>query len=200
MYLPQQPSAWPKVIGIIAIIYGAAGILLACVSVASTLLLDVMKDAIADRMPAGQGSPFDAMEALQEWKAAIVVGQLLGMGLAMLILFVGIGLLKHRRRSVRAGFYWAAAKIPFELAYNIFIYAVQKPYVDKVLDQVNQVDKIAQQTPGAPTIGSGFFSGLFEHAFLAGVVLNTLIYSAFAVFWLIWFSRAKIKAEVAGWS
>jgi len=185
MYLPRQPTSWPKVIGIIAIILGSLGILGACGGALSTASVDFLQEMLEEMAPPGQSSAFGSLEALREWKGPLVVGHLLGMALAGLLLFVGIGLLKRRAGVVRLVLFWALAKIPFEIASSIFNYIIQKPYLEETVEQ-------SAATPG--------LSDFFQGAFAVGVLFSILMYSALPVFLLIWFRRARIKAEVAQWT
>lgn len=184
MYLPQQPSAWPKVIGIIAIVLGALGVLGGCMGLASTLFVDTFKGVLEDMMPSGQPSPLEPLEAVYEHKGWMIVTQFLTMGAAVLLLFVGIGLLKRAAWSARAAMYWAVIKMAVVVPGAVLAYMANKA----------QLATMAEQ-------GGGFVgSGLVEAIGAASIGLSVVWGWALPVFVLIWFSRAKIKAEVAGWS
>ncbi|NNM26690.1 MAG: hypothetical protein HKO59_12030, partial [Phycisphaerales bacterium] len=60
---PATPSAWPTVIGIIAIIFGVLGMLGGCFGGVSVLMLD----QFAELMPEQQSTGFEGMLAWKPW-------------------------------------------------------------------------------------------------------------------------------------
>ncbi|MHC4065481.1 MAG: hypothetical protein ACYSUI_13430 [Planctomycetota bacterium] len=186
MYRPEQPSNWPKVVGIIGIVLGALAILGGCWGAVSPFVVTALQDAVETAAPQGQPSPLAGLEIMQQHKAWTIGSQLVAMALATLLLFVGLGLVRRRRRSVSAATYWAVLKLLFAVVYPILSYRVMKPAMDEVV----------QQTSTVPGMGGTLFEGIMW----LSVVFSILWYSAFPVFLLIWLNRSKIKAEVADWS
>lgn len=178
MQMPEQRSAWPTVIGIIAIVLGSLGILGGCWGLATPWFLGVIKDIV----PPGQAT---GMEFVEEWRAWTVINSLVGTGVAILLLFAGIGLRRCRRWAVPTCVTWAVVKMLFVVVNSVLMYMIQRP----------GLEAMAQQNPGMSGMGSGFLVLIG----IISVVFGILWGWAFPVFLLVWLSRAKIKAETAAW-
>lgn len=173
----SQPSAWPTVIGIIAIIVGAGGALMAVWGVASLFLMDRMRTAVpTSQMAQAMPGP--------EWRVWTGAASVLSFGAAVFLLGAGIGILQHRRWAPRASIAWAITKM---------IIVVGSAAVGYMTMQ-GQMEAVVASTP-AP-MPSGFASGIAAASMCFAVVWGW----ALPVFVLIWFSRGKIKAEVATWT
>ena len=184
--IPQQPSAWPMVIGVIAIIFGSLAILQGCFGAVSTLFMSSLS-AIA---PAEQATMFEAMEDLKPW---MVTGAVLTLALGILLLVAGIGLVRRRAWSPTACMVWAGIKMMFVVGNTILADMAQQA-------QIEALQEMMQQDPNMPA-GASAMMGSFMQVFGAfTIVLGILWGWALPIFLLIWFSRSKIKAEVAQWT
>ena len=177
MQAPQEPSTWPTVIGIIAIVLGAGGVLSGLSSAAMPMLVDAMGTA----MPEMQRAP---LEAAQEHMVWTVTSSLLSVLIAAALLAAGIGLVKRRAWSIRAARGWALVRLLFVGIAAVMAYRIGQA----------QFDAMAEQ---------GDLGGLPEwlvDLLLPLTVVATLAWGwAFPVLILIWLGRAKIKAETGLW-
>ena len=177
--VPERPSSWPIVVGIIAIVLAVLDLLGSC----GGIVTPFFADAIKEMAPAGQPTGMEFMQQNMAW----TVGQaLLSMGAAVLLLVAAIGLMKRRAWAVQPCLVWAILKIVLVLIGVVTGYAIAQ----------ETFESVAQQTPGMP----GMSSGLFKSFAVIGMCFGLVFGLALPVFMLIWFSRAKIKAEVAGWA
>ena len=172
---PVRPSNWPTVIGIIAIVLGAGGILVGLWGAAAPLLMRWFSWAMIQ----GQA------ESLQAWLPWTVSSSLAAAAVAILLLVGGLKLVKRNPAAPRLLRLWAILK----LLVAVFMTIVG------ILVQNDQFEAI-QGSTGAMPLGPGFFDLMAG----IGVVLSVVWYGALPVFMLIWFARKKSKAEVAGWS
>lgn len=176
---PPKQSSWPMVIGIIAIVLGAGGVLTSCWGTVAPLLTD----ALAQAMPAGPSRA--QLDAMKEWAvvlAAISAGALV---LAAWLLTGGIGLVKRTAWARRAILVWAVAKALFVAGQSVASYFIQHD----TFDAMTQSDPTMSQMP------AGFSTAVATASLVFGLVWGW----ALPVFMLIWFARGKIRAEVATW-
>lgn len=175
--MPRGPSVWPRVVGIIAIVLGAGGILGGLYGALSPLMLDAM----ASMMPQGQEMVAAAKE-LGGWTVAISLASVV---LAGVLLAGGIGLVKRRRWSVSIIRIWALVRLLLVMANAVLTYQMTK----------GQFEMMSQQQPGGPPMPAGIGQGFAAIGVAVGVVWGW----AFPVFVLIWLARGKIKAETSAW-
>jgi len=174
--MPPRPSAWPTVLGVIAIVLGAVGALGGCLGSLAPLLMKTLAGALPPGQPTG-------LESYEKWGFWIVLIQVIMMCLAGLLLAAGIGLVKRHRWGVTAACTWAVLKIVFVLVNVIPAYLMQQ----------DQFDAMTRQ--GFPAMGGGFFTVFGTLTIAVGVLWGW----ALPVFFLVWFARATIKAETADW-
>jgi hypothetical protein len=121
--------------------------------------------------------PPEAVAAMEKMKGLTIALSAVGLPVAVLLLASGIGLVRRRRWSVSTAKIWAALRILVAIAGS----------VGGVLMQ----DAMMQGNPGMAGMPAGFMRTMQMIGFAWGCGLP--------VFFLIWLSRAKIKAEVASW-
>ena len=172
---PPRPSNWPNVIGIIAIVLGAGGILLGVWGAAAPLLMRWFSWAMIQ----GQA------ESLQAWLPWTASSSLTAAAVAVLLLLGGLKLVKRNPAAPGLLRLWAVLKLPVA----VFVTVVQ------ILVQKDQFEAI-QGSTGAMPLGPAFFDLMA----VIGVVVPLVWFGALPVFLLIWFARKKSKAVVAGWS
>ncbi len=172
---PARPSNWPTVIGIIAIVLGAGGILGGVWGAAAPVLMGWFSWA----MVPGQA------ESLQAWLPWTISTSLVSAAVAILLLLGGIKLVKRSPAAPGLLRTWAILKLPLAVVLTIVGIMVQK----------EQFEVVQGSTTAIP-MGSAFFDIMA----VFGVVFSVFWYGALPVFILIWFARKKARAEVAGWA
>ena len=171
MAAPQ--SKWPTVIGIIAIIWAAIGLLGGVCGLGGIFM--------ARTMPTNfPGAPGMSMGM----NPLMLTGAALGIILRAVLLTLGIGLLKRRFWAPK----WIRTWAVVEMLSSVLIVIVTH------FAQQQQFAAMARQ-PGMQQMPPEFFQGIAIFSIGCGLLLAW----ALPAFVLIWFSRDKIKEEVATW-
>jgi len=110
----------------------------------------------------------------------------ISIGLSLLLIAGGVGLLKRRLWSVRLCRTWA----------YIFLVFSAISLVVQIGTMKTQFAAISRQQGSAP----GAFEGMMWFSIGFGLCAGLVWSLALPIFLLIWFSRDKIKAEVATWN
>ncbi len=176
--LVPQRSRWPTAIGVTGIVLASLGLVGACCGLISPFLTDFFMGMAADsgNMPQDQ---IDAMSASQPPAAWIIPASLVGLALSTLLLVGSIGLARRRGGGIALCKAWAWINIPWTV-----ISLVATAYFQL------RVPAVAQP------MGEGFkYFGL-----AIGACFGLTFGIGLPLFLLLWFSRAKIKDEVAGWA
>ena len=177
---PPRQSSWPTAIGIIAIVAGAFGTLGGIWGTIAPFLMSSMGEWFGTMAP-GQPNTFAMLEGVKYYMAGI---SFMGMVLAILLLVGGVMLIRRRSAAAKPLVYWAIFKILYSIvacAINWFV----------------QQEQFAQMQQNMPQQGMPQY---FTTVFLdVTVVISLLWLWALPVFILIWFSRRKVKSEVADW-
>lgn len=166
------PSKWPTVLGTIAIILAALGLL---------SLIGPIVARFAPKPPTSQPTPPIMLPAT--WTA---VGMPLHVTLSILLLIGGIGLLTRRRWSARAMRIWGIGDLLLTIVGLVFTLVAIPAYQQQM----------QQQNPSMSQVPGGAFLGIM----LVSMCFGGVISLAAPVFALIWFSRRKIRDEVATWA
>jgi len=177
MYIPTQPSKWPTVIGIIAIVFGVLGALGGIWGAITSIFMDKMMFMT----PPGQRDHI--VDSMREMSGLTIVGGLLSMFAAVLLFVAGVGLVKCRPWSGKLCNTWAFLKIVVLIFSTYVGYMTQQAMMEAMIQ--NNPNMAAN--PGM-MIGASI-----------GVFIGLVWGLALPVFMLIWFSRAKVKQEVATW-
>ncbi len=187
---PQQrlrrPSQWPTVIGILAIIFGAFAVLGGCGGIVSPWFMSAIVEAMPEDHTMG-------MEAMVEWGHWMIGSSLVGLGLGVLLLLGGVSLMQRRPRGRTMCLTWALLRMPVVGLGLVVGYLMQQ-------DQLMAMQEMFASDPSVPAAMSAMFGRFMQAGVLAGSVIGLLWGWALPVFMLIWFSRGKIKTEVAAWS
>lgn len=176
--LPERRSNWPTTLGVVAIVFGALGCLGAIWGVVGTLLFP----AAATRMPPNQAA---LAQAMAEMSSTYLITSILTAPAAVILLITGIGLFKRRKWGITTGKVWAIIKM---------IVVVVSTYLGSVAQRAFS-ERMAQD----PNMPQGAYSYI-EISNLIWAVTGILWGCALPIFILTWFSRYKIKAEVAAWT
>ena len=175
--LVPQRSGWPTAIAVSGIVVASLGLAGGCCGMLSPLFTDFSLGMAADSGSMSQ-EQIDSIRASQMPIAWIMPASIIGLALASLLLTGGIGLVRRRAGGITLCKIWAWISIPWTM-----IGLVVAAYFQL------RVPAEAQQ------MGAGFqYFGL-----AVGACYGLTIGIGFPVFMLLWFSRAKIKDEVAAW-
>lgn len=178
--VPSPRSTWPVVLGVIAIVLGAAGVLSGALSAVFTLFANSMISTLpapARANPEAMAQMEAIRSAVQAWSGLLVGSQLARTAVAAALVAGGILLVQRKRAALRTLNIWAVLQlivVPVRMAAGYLI-----------------IQQAASQMPipgGGPvlmTVALGF-----------GVLWGW----AFPVFMLIWLGRTRIREEVKTWS
>ncbi len=180
--IPPKPASWPTVIGVIAIIFGSLATLGGCFGLVSSLFLDQFMSLVP------QGEAEEMTSALDGLKPALIISGALTMVLAIVVLIGGIGLLRRRAWGRSTCLTWAGLKIVLVVGNSVLSYIVQQSQFQAMAEDLNMAGSMP-----------GFLPALMQAMGVVGLVVGLLWGWALPVFMLIWFSRRKIKAEIAQW-
>ena len=169
--MEAPPSKWPTVIGIIAIIWAAFGLL------GGVCGLGFMARLMPTNFP---GAPGMSMSM----SPMMLFGLLISLILRSCLLALGIGLIKRRPWSAQWFRTWAVVEILGSAVGTVIGYFAQQPQFAAMANQ-----------PGMGKMPPEFFHGMAIFSVGCGLLLAWVL----PVFVLVWFSRDKIKQEVATW-
>ncbi|MCB1236243.1 MAG: hypothetical protein KDM91_14325 [Verrucomicrobiae bacterium] len=188
--VPGQPSNWPKVLGIIAIVFGAFGALSGLIRLAQSFFAGAM----AKLASAGQVNENAAEELtafFENWKIFGIVQGLVMAIVALMLLVGGIKLLKRQAGSIGLLKGWALLKLVTGIGGTIFQTQMTREQMAITLKQAGEAAGSAGNQMTETFVGIGM---------MIGVVFGVIWLAILPVFLLIWFARAAVKAEVARWS
>ncbi len=182
----RRPSQWPTVIGVLAIIFGAFECLGGCVGIVSPWFMSVIVEALPQEQSLG-------IAAMVEWGRWMVASSLAGLGIGVLLLLGGVSVMQRRPRGRTMCLTWALLRIPVVVLGLVVGYLMQR-------DQLAAMQEMFASDPSVPAAMSAMFGRFMQAGVLVGSVIGLLWGWALPVFMFIWFSRGKIKTEVAAWS
>lgn len=176
----QVISSWPKVIGIIAIVFGALG----AVNGVMGFMGQFVAEKVIDIVPTGQREAFEATKDLRIW---VFLDYLVRLALGVVLIVGGSKLVGRKPGSARILRAWSWLKI-LASVYSVAIAWQAIPTQIAVM----------QQDPNMQS--SGLSTAMLEFILKLGFVAFLLWCIALPVFLLIWFARRTIKDEIRGWS
>ncbi len=180
--IPPRKSTWPMVIGIIGTILGSMAALGGCFGLVSSLFLDQFMSLVP------QGEAAEMTSALDGLKPALIISGALTMVLAIVLLIGGIGLLRRRAWGRSTCLTWAGLKMVLVVCNSVLSYMVQQAQFQAMAEDPNMAGSMP-----------GFLPALMQAMGAVGLIFSLVWGWALPIFMLIWFSRRKIKAEVAQW-
>jgi hypothetical protein len=183
--LPEKRSAWPTVIGIIAILFGALGLLHGCLTSATPLTIGFAEN-MTQNLPQADADQMRAVfDGQKKYMIPTVIVGVLLLVCGVMLLAGGIGLYTKRAWSRSTLLAWAALKIIASIAGLIVGILGMQAQTEAIKQMDNsQAGAAAAMGQSYGYIGAG-----------VGFVWQMLL----PIFMLIWFSRASIKAEVESW-
>lgn len=189
--LDDQPrSSWPKVLGVLSLIYALGG--LACqVGGASYLSLFNM---LPDMFRGG-------MEIPGVVRVTGVAQALAGFVIGLIMLFGAINLLRRRRSGpslLRKWVVWRLVLVLVGLGLAIPLLPAQ---VQMARQSERYMEKMKQENPGMMTFGdsSGLTDEQLARASYRNGVIGTAVFAAYPIFLGFWLTRRRIEDEIATW-
>lgn len=183
-YERPQESAWPRVIGIICIVFGSLGSLGGFCGALASLLQGVFSSWATQA-----GQPQAMADAAARYTPYLVVANILTLGVAVVLLVGGIGLVKRRRWSRMALLHWSWMKMLVAVVGGVLGYLVQQAQFEAMQNDPD----ISGQMPA-------MFGSIMRTFGGVGLVLQITWFWALPVFTLVWFNRRPIRHEVSQWS
>jgi len=179
-----QESNWPKVIGIIAIVVAAVGIVGGACGLVSWLGMSAMQVSMSSSGQVVKAN-MPVITEMGKWRGYTFLAGAVSFILQIVLLVSAIYLIRRRRWTIPALRIWACLYIFFSLIGTIISYHMQKELYQQLASGAGPQGPLPMAAPQA-LIGLGMLFGI-------------LWACALPVFVLIWFSRQKIKAETATW-
>lgn len=183
--LPAPGSKWPKMLGIIAVIFGAGGIFHSVVGPVSMFLVKKQMQAFVD-----QGA--DQVK-VEEYLAKITThtyqSSAAGLFLAIILLTGGILLLRRRRACSPTLQVWAVLKI---IVGGLIVFksaALSRAQMGIIMSH--------------EALGSGkeaeMITTFASYGMWIGLFFGLVWLAVLPVFFLIWFNRENTKRDMAAW-
>ena len=189
--IPDRPAAWPSVVGIICIVFGALGVIGGLWGIASHVMM-MLGTMPVQTMGAGAAGP-EILPTIKAMMPMMVAGEVLkfALGIALIV----VGWLMHARRPIArpAAVWWSLGKIVVTIGTTA--YAGWMQYVI-----MGEVMRVMAEDPNAPPQIQGVMTGVMAATVGMAVVWGLAWGCALPAFLLIWFSRAKVGAEVGRWA
>ena len=185
---PELPTAsqtiWHKVLGIICIIFGAGAALYA---IGSTIGQKTMAKFSEQQMEITGADPAAYRALMDEWSGPLMIMGAASAIVALVLLAGGILLLMKKRKSATVIKSWAGLKILLLAATIPVMASFQKANTEIAFSG-------ALAGEGAEFAAAGARIGL-----VVGIAVGVVWGLVLPTFVLIWFSRKKIKEQVAFW-
>ena len=177
--LADSKPGWPTGLGIIALIFGIGGAL-------ATLF--GLVNYFVPAMATNAGLPEDFYV---KYRPTMVPITLLTAAIAILLAVGGILLLKRRQKSAKLLKTWSILKIAVSVISIYFGMQIQKETMEVMTATVTGGE-------GGPGAESAAMVASTMSAMMPVIMILSLLWAwALPVFFLIWFSRAKVQNEVS---
>jgi hypothetical protein len=180
-----EPPAWPKVVGIISIVWASLGLICnGCTAVSA-----LVQPMLISMVPPEQQQQMQQQMAGQNVAFNIVIG-ILGFLLSALLLYAGIQTMRYQWKGRTLHLVWAALAILIGLIGSFIGFGAMKQQVAAQMQQMQSDPNMAAQ---AQQMQGGIEA--FAYAIFGCTVLFSLAYPAFT---LIWFGLIKTREEQMG--
>lgn len=183
--LGAEPATWPKVVGIISIVWASLGLICNGCGAVSPLFQSFAMNMV----PPEQQAQMQQQAAAQN-PAFTVVMSIIGIGLAGLLMFAGIQTLRYRWKGRMLHLVWGAVSIVIAVVGAVIGFGQMKAQVASQIQQMQNDPNMAaqaQQMQGAVEMTA---YGMF-----GCMVIFSIAYPLFA---LVWFGLIKTRAEQMG--
>ncbi len=168
---------WPLVIGILVMVLSAFAMLHGAIGLFRPAIMDVFDGVMPSKAP-------NPAAVMARWAPGLRICAVVTLGLAGLAMASGHGLLRCRRWSITTALAWSWLKIVWALTLSGVV----------LLMGQEQIAAVSQEAKL-----SGAKAGVVHLVLVFGLLLLTLWRAALPVFLLLWFNRAKVRQQVAGW-
>ena len=177
MQLPEVPSKWPTVFGVVGIILAALGLFGGCCGMIVPLAMP-RYIAWLESQPNVPQEQIDLTKASMPPVVWTLLAGLVGLALGTILLIGAIRLLRRRSSGVGLCKFWAWVTIPWSIVGFVIGMYLQM-----------QVPKGSQQMGAAGQYIGLAFGGCWVLVMGVGLPL----------FMLYWFTREPVRAEIAAW-
>lgn len=179
---PQKTSQWPKLIGIIGIIFGALALLQ---SLVAPFMVAFTRMSMETTLGDSEGAQTDLEEYITELTALSTLSAIVFSILAIILVIGGILLLKRKPGAKPVLMTWAVLKIAAGAFISFKNYGLTRIQMDLISGQAGE--------------GMAAFERITDISATVGLIGGMIWIAALPVFLLIWFSRSKIRREMAEW-
>jgi hypothetical protein len=124
-FLQPQSSNWPKIIGIIAIVFGAVASLFGVLGLLAQLMVDKLAEVVPDEQK-------EAMTASMQNQGMNILSTALQLGAAVLLIVGGVKLLGRKRSGVSICRAWAVLKILVVILASVISYSAVKAQMEMI--------------------------------------------------------------------
>jgi uncharacterized membrane protein len=138
-FLQPQSSNWPKIIGIIAIVFGAVASLFGVLGLLAQLMVDKLAEVVPDEQK-------EAMTASMQNQGMNILSTALQLGAAVLLIVGGVKLLGRKRSGVSICRAWAVLKILVVILASVISYSAVKAQMEMIQNDPELAN--AQIAPG----------------------------------------------------
>lgn len=183
-----KKTSWPKIIGIIALLFGLLGAVKGGIAIATTLL---------GKMGAAADGASGMSAFYEKWSLFLYGGATGEIFLGGLLFVGGIILLFRKRFAMLALVAWALIKMLFVAVSFVLNFLMQREQLPLVIEQQK---KMLDKAGGAGNeqmleMVSGATNIISKVMMFVGLIWVMLL----PLFVLIWFIRPKIRREMADW-
>ncbi len=177
--LPDLPSKWPSVIGVISIVFGSLGLVCYGCNSLSTMLSPMMQNALPPEARASMPQGTFLVISIASYCVNFV--------LSVWLLTTGIGQLRRRPWSRASAIGWSLVKILTTVVGTVATLA----FLPDIVARTNSMF----QRPNATALFT-----ITESMIVAIMVIGLVFSIAWPVFMLVWFMRQRIRDEVTAWA
>lgn len=180
-FIDETPSKWPTVIGVISIVLASLGLLCGC---AGYFQVPLQRWGLKMQSQSGQPDPLAEaqIKIAEQYQMLTIILLTIGMVITLWLLVASIALVRRRRSARGQMIGWAVASI-LMLAINVVFQVLMFQATADELRQMGEAQSIGRLWIGVAI--TAFFVLVF------GLALQLFV--------LIWFSRRKVREEMASW-
>jgi hypothetical protein len=180
----QKLSSWPTVLGVVC----------ACMGMLDGLgaLSGLLAPAFVGGVAMDEALTVATTAAITKYRTEQIVSSLVGLGLALTVIVAGVKIFRRRRRGVLLGWIWAPGKLAFTVLAALLGHAIQTT-------QMAGMREALASRSGADARALALGTDIADAFGMLGIVLAVAWGWALPVVWMIWFRRAKVRAETRHW-
>jgi len=173
--LPPVPPSWPKVIGIISIIWGSLGLVCGGCGMAMPIMMGAFMG--------GQGQTLPPSMTLNPPQLIVTA---IGMVGSILLIAAGVSTVSRKPVGSMLHIAYALLSVPISLLATYFAWKSQGQMAQWVLDNPSNPMAQAMSSPGQ------------QAGQMIGLAFGVLLGLAYPIFCLVWFGIVKKPSEIGG--